>query len=115
METDKQHLERDVIDLTGNKDGERTRVRTQGNNPEVVQEEGDVLLPSQERVDNCSSLFDYGLDNPYIDLIDDLTHTRSMAKDTRTGRHSKMPFTDSSAVTQLTCGVTHTMTHDDSQ
>ena len=44
-----------------------------------------------------------------------LTHTWSMARDTETRRHLKMLFTDSGAATQLTCGVTHTMTHDDSQ
>ena len=44
-----------------------------------------------------------------------LTHTWSMARDTGTRQHLKMPFTDSGAATQLTCGVTHTMTHDDSQ
>ena len=44
-----------------------------------------------------------------------LTHTWSMARDTGTGWHLKMLFTDSGAATQLTCGVTHTMTHDDSQ
>ena len=43
-----------------------------------------------------------------------LTHTWSMAKDTRTGWHSKMPFMDSGAATQLTCGITYTMTQDDS-
>ena len=30
-----------------------------------------VVLPSQESMDNSSSLFDYGLDNLYNDLIDD--------------------------------------------
>ena len=44
-----------------------------------------------------------------------LTHIWSMARDTGTGRHLKMLFMDSGAATQLTCGVTHTMTHDDSQ
>ena len=29
------------------------------------------MPPPQESVDNGSSLFDYGLDNPYNDLIDD--------------------------------------------
>ena len=50
-----------------------------------------------------------------ITLLMTLTHTWSMARDTGTGRHLKMPFTDSGAATQLMCGVTHTMTHDDSQ
>ena len=36
VETDKQHLNRVVIDLTGNKDGERTGVRTHGSDPGVV-------------------------------------------------------------------------------
>ena len=31
----------------------------------------DVVPPPQESVDNCSSLFDYGLNDPYNDLIDD--------------------------------------------
>ena len=30
-----------------------------------------VVLPPQESVDNGLSLFDYGLDDPYNDLIDD--------------------------------------------
>ena len=64
METDKQHLDRDVIDLTGNKDGERTGVCTHGSDPEKVQEGGDVVPPPQESMDNGPSLFDYGLDNP---------------------------------------------------
>ena len=44
-----------------------------------------------------------------------LTHTWSMARDTKTGWHLKMLFIDSGAAIQLTCGITHTMTHDDSQ
>ena len=44
-----------------------------------------------------------------------LTHTWSMARDTKTGRHLKMPFTDSGAAIQLTCDVTHTLTHNDAQ
>ena len=71
MEADEQHLDRDVIDLTGNKDGERTRVRTHRSDPGVVQEKGDVVLSPQESMDNGSSLFDYGLDDPYDDLIND--------------------------------------------
>ena len=71
VKTDEQHLDKDIIDLTGNKDGERTRVRTHGSDPEMVQEGGDVVPPSQESMDNGPSLFDYGLDNPYNDLIDD--------------------------------------------
>ena len=30
-----------------------------------------VVPPSQESMDNGPSFFDYGLDNPYNDLIDD--------------------------------------------
>ena len=30
-----------------------------------------MVPPSQESMDNGPSLFDYGLDNPYDDLIDD--------------------------------------------
>ena len=30
-----------------------------------------VVLPPQENMNNGLSLFDYGLDNPYNDLIDD--------------------------------------------
>ena len=30
-----------------------------------------VVPPSQESMNNGPSLFDYGLDNPYNDLIDD--------------------------------------------
>ena len=48
-------------------------------------------------------------------LLMTLTHTWSMARDTGTGRHLKMLLTDSDATTQLTCGVIHTMTHDNSQ
>ena len=61
----------DVINLTGNTNEERTGSRTHESDPGVVQEEGDVMLPPQENVDNCSSLFDYGLNNSYNDFIDD--------------------------------------------
>ena len=64
-------MDRDVINLTGNKDGERTGVRTHKSDPGVVQEGGDVVPPPQESMDNGPSLFDYELDNPYNDLIDD--------------------------------------------
>ena len=40
VETDERHLDKDIIDLTGNKDGERTGVRTYGSDPGVVQEGG---------------------------------------------------------------------------
>ena len=71
VETDEQHLDRDVIDLTGNTDRERTKARTHRSDPGVVQEGGDVVLSPQESVNNSLSLFNYGLDNPYNDLIDD--------------------------------------------
>ena len=71
VKMDEQHLDRDVIDLTGNKDGERTGVCTHRSDLGVVQERGDVVLPRQESMDNGPSLFDYRLDNLYNDLIDD--------------------------------------------
>ena len=71
VETDEQHLDWDVINLTGNKDEERTGVRTHGSDSGVVQEGGNVVPSPQESMDNSSSLFDYKLDNPYNDLIDD--------------------------------------------
>ena len=70
VETDEQHLDKDVIDLSGDTDGKRTGARTHRSDQGVVQEGGDVVLPPQEGVDSLS-LFDYGLDNPYNDLIDD--------------------------------------------
>ena len=36
VEMDKQHLDKDVIDLTSNTDRERTGVRTHGSDPGVV-------------------------------------------------------------------------------
>ena len=71
VETDEQHLDRDVIDLTGNTDGKHTGARTQRSDLRVVQERGDVVPPSQESMENGLSFFDYRLDNPYDDLIDD--------------------------------------------
>ena len=71
METDEQHLDKDVINLTGDEDGERTGVRTHGSDPGVVQEGGDVMPPPQESMDNGPSLFDYRLNSLYNDLIDD--------------------------------------------
>ena len=71
VKTDELHLNRNFINLTGNTDGERTGARTHGNALEVVQKEDDVVPPPQESVDNGPSLFDYGLDNLYNDLIDD--------------------------------------------
>ena len=70
VETNKQHLNKDVIDLTGNTDKERTRARTHGSDPGVVQEGSDVVPPPQESVDNGPRLFDYRLDDPYNNLID---------------------------------------------
>ena len=64
-------MDKNVIDLTGNTDRERTGARTHGSDPGVVQEEGDMVLPPQENVDNSSSLFDSGLNDQYNDLIDD--------------------------------------------
>ena len=71
VEKDKQHLDRDIIDLTGNKDKERTGACTHRSDPGIVQEGGDVMPPPQESMDNGPSLFAYWLDNPYNDLIDD--------------------------------------------
>ena len=71
VKTDERHLDKDVIDLTGNKDGERTGVCTHGSDPGVIQEGGDVVPPPQESMDNSPSFFDYKLDDPYNDLIDD--------------------------------------------
>ena len=70
VETNEQHLDRDVIDFTGNTDGKRTRSCTHRSDPRVVQEGSDVVPSPQESMDNGPSLFDYGLDNPYNDLID---------------------------------------------
>ena len=64
-------MDRDVIDLTGNTDEERTGVCTHRSDSGVVQEGGDVMPPPQESMDNGPSLFNYGLDDPYDDLIDD--------------------------------------------
>ena len=115
VKKDEQHLDKDVIDLTGNKDGERTGVCTHGSNPGMVQEKGDVMPPPQENVNNSSSLFDYGLNNPYNDLIDDFDQYLEYGKGYRNRTAFEDAFTDSGAAIQLTCDVTHTMTHDDSQ
>ena len=64
VEMDERHLDRDVIDLTGNTDEERTGARTHKSDPGAVQEGGDVVPPPQESMDNSSSLFDYRLNNP---------------------------------------------------
>ena len=49
----------------------RPNICTHGSDPGVVQEGGDMVPPPQKYMDNGSSLFDYGLDDPYNDLIDD--------------------------------------------
>ena len=90
VETDEQHLNRDVIDLTGNKDGERTGVCTHWSDPEVDQERDDVMPPPQESMDNDLSLFDYRLDNPYNDLIDDFDPYLEYGK----GYQNRMAFKD---------------------
>ena len=66
VKTDKQHLDKDVINLTGNTDGECTGARTHGSDLGVVQEGGDVMPLSQESMNNSPSLFNYGLNNPYV-------------------------------------------------
>ena len=71
VETDEQHLDKDIIDLTGNTDGKRTGARTHGNDIGMVQEGDDVMPPPQESMNNSPSLFNYGLNDPYNDLIDD--------------------------------------------
>ena len=90
VETDERHLNRDVIDLTGDKDEERTGVCTHGSNPGVVQEGGNVVPPPQESMDNSSSLFDYRLDNSYDDLIDDFDPYLEYGK----GYRNKTAFED---------------------
>ena len=45
--------------------------RTHESDTGMVQKGGDVVLPAQESMNNGPSLFDYGLDNPYNDLIND--------------------------------------------
>ena len=49
---------------------------------------GDVVPPLQESVDNSSSLFAYGLDDPYNDLIDDFNPYLEYDE----GYQNKMPF-----------------------
>ena len=90
VEMDEQHLDRDVIDLTGNKDRERTGVCTHRSNPGVVQKRGDVVLPPQESMDNGPSLFDYELDDPYDNLIDDFDPYLEYGK----GYQNKTTFED---------------------
>ena len=70
VETDEGHLDRDIIDLTGNTNEKRTRARTYGSDPRVIQERDDVVPPPQENMDNSPSLFDYGLDDLYNDYIE---------------------------------------------
>ena len=90
VETDERHLNKNVIDLTSDKDGERMRVRTYGSDPGVVQEGGNVVPPPQESMDNSPSLFDYGLDNLYDDLIDDFDSYLEYGK----GYQNRMAFED---------------------
>ena len=90
VETDERHLDRDIIDFTGDKDGERTRVHTHKSDPRVVQEKGDVVPPPQESMDNGPSLFDYRLDNPYNDLIDDFDPYLEYGE----GYQNRMAFND---------------------
>ena len=90
VKTDEQHLDRNVINLTGNTNGERTRACTHRSDPGVVQKGGDVVPPPQESVDNSSSLFDYKLDNLYNDLIDDFDPYLEYGK----GYQNKTAFKD---------------------
>ena len=90
METDEQHLDRDVINLTGNTNGMRTGARTHGSDRGVVQEGGDVVLLPQENMDNSPSHFDYRLDNLYDDLIDDFDPYLEYGK----GYRNKTTFKD---------------------
>ena len=83
-------MDRDVINLTGNTDRERTGARTHRSDPAVVQGGGDVVLPPQESMDNGPSLFDYGLDNLYNDLIDDFDPYLEYSK----GYQNRMAFKD---------------------
>ena len=66
-------------------------------------------------MDNGLSLFDYGLYDPYNDLIDDFDPYLEYGEEYQNRTAFKDAFTDSGVATQLMCGVTHTMTHDDSQ
>ena len=66
-------------------------------------------------MDNSLTFLTTGWMTRTMTLLMVLTHTWNMARDTKTERHSKMLFMDSGAATQLTCVVTHIMTHDDSQ
>ena len=74
-----------------------------------------VVPPPQESMDNGLNLFDYGLDNLYNDLIDDFNPYLEYGEGYQNRTAFKMLFTNSGAATQLTCGVTHTMTHNDAQ
>ena len=90
VKTDEQHLNRDVIDLTGDTDKERTGARTHRSDLGVVQKGGDVVPPPQESMDNGLSLFDYRLNNPYNDLIDDFDPYLEYGK----GYQNRMAFDD---------------------
>ena len=56
----------------------------------MVQKKGDVVPPPQESMNNGSNLFNYGLDNPYSDLIDDFDPYLEYGKKYR----NKMAFED---------------------
>ena len=115
VETDEQHLDRDVIDLTGDTDRKRTRARTHGSDPGVVQDRMMWCRHHRKAWTTVQAFLIIGWITCTMTSLMTLIHTWSMARDTRTGRHLKMPFTNSGTATQLTCGVTHTMTYDDSQ
>ena len=65
-------------------------------------------------MDNGSSFFDYGLDDPYNDLIDDFDPYLEYGEGYQNRMAFEDAFKDSGAATQLMCGVNHTMTHNDS-
>ena len=74
-----------------------------------------VVPPPQESMDNGPSLFNYGLDDPYNDLIDDFDLYLEYGEEYQNRTAFKDAFYNNGAATQLTRGVTHTMTHNDSQ
>ena len=115
VEMDEQYLDRKVIDLTGNKDGERTGVRTHGSDQEWSKRGVMWCRHHRKAWTTVQAFLTTGWTSRTMTSLMTLTHTWNMARDTRTGWHLKMLFTNSGAATQLTCGVTHTMTHDDSQ
>ena len=90
VETDERHLDKDVIDFTGNTNEERTGAHTHGSDLGVIQEGGDVMPPPQKSMDNGPSLFNYGLDDPYDDLIDDFDPYLEYGK----GYQNRLAFKD---------------------